>query len=282
MSPLHALVHASLVCAPVLEFLEGMFLRCPRHVRVMGYLDEIVAIGSRFRRVRDDWAPHLERSKNVVRQAIALCEPRRTAVIFGSGRLLDVPLPELAAAFERVVLVDIVHVGEARRTRRSFANVELAALDVTGISEAVYHLGPTGGPLPISQPTVFLDDPQVDLAASMNLVSQLPYTPGKYLRRWQHYSAADLDKFARHLIEAHLAFLGRFTCTVCLIADQEYLTYDAADRLVETRGALQGIALPWPGEAWLWHLAPRSERGATSLVHRVRGAIRGRLSLHIS
>ena len=32
-----------------------MFLRCPRHVRAMGYLDEIVAIGTRFRSVHDDW-----------------------------------------------------------------------------------------------------------------------------------------------------------------------------------------------------------------------------------
>lgn len=263
----------------VLEFFEGLFLRCPRHVRVMGYLEEIVAIGARFRAVHADWGPHLERSKTVVRRAIALSAPRRTAVIFGSGRLLDVPLADLAAAFERVVLVDIVHLGEARQTCRPFANVELAALDVTAVSEAVYHLGPSGGPLPASKPLLFLDDPRVDLVVSMNLLSQLPYTPCKYLRRWLHYSARDLELFAQHLIEAHLAFLSRFTCTVCLIADQDYLTYDAADRLVEQRSALRGIDLPWPGEEWHWQLAPRSKSGTTSLVHRVRGAIRERLSL---
>jgi hypothetical protein len=175
--------------------------------------------------------------------------------------------------------VDIVHPGEVRRACKPFANVELAALDVTALSEAVFHLGPTGGPLPQSRPTFFLEDPQVDLVASMNLLSQLPYTPCKYLRRWNHYSARDLDNFARHLIEAHLAFLGQFTCTVCLIADEQYLTYDAEDRLVEERSALHGVALPWPGEKWVWRLAPRSERGSTSLFHRVRGAIRGRLTL---
>ncbi len=263
----------------MLHFLEGMFLRCPRHVRGMGYLDEIVAIGTRFRQVQADWVPHLERSKELVRRAIAQCEPRRTAVVFGSGRLLDVPLADLAAAFDRVVLVDIVHLGEARRLCRPFANVELAALDVTAVSEAVYHLGPTGGPLPVSKPSLFLDDPRVDLVVSMNLLSQLPYTPCKYLRRWQRYSDRELEDFARHLIEAHLAFLARFTCTVCLISDQDYLTYDAADRLVEERGALYGAQLPWPGEDWIWRLAPRAKPGGTSLFHRVRGAIRGRLSL---
>jgi hypothetical protein len=264
---------------PMLDFLEGIFLRCPRHVRVMGYVDEIVAIGKRFRLVRDDWTPHLDRSKDVVRRAIAQSEPRRTALILGSGRLLDVPLPELAEVFQRVVLVDILHLGEARRVCRPFANVELAALDVTGISEAAFHLGPTGGPLPESKPGLFLDDPRIDLVVSMNLLSQLPYTPCKYLRRWNRYSTGELEKFARHLIEAHLAYLGRFTCTVCLIADKEYLTLDAGDRLVETRSALHGIELPWPGEEWLWNLAPRAKHGTTSLVHRVRGAIRRRLSL---
>src|SRR5262245_16392516 len=112
----------------MLHFLEGMFLRCPQHVRVMGYLDEIIAIGARNRQVGEDWAPHLAQSKGIGRRAIAQCESRRTAVIFGSGRLLDVPLKELATAFERVVLVDIVHLGEARRTCAPFTNVELATL----------------------------------------------------------------------------------------------------------------------------------------------------------
>lgn len=259
----------------MLDFLEGMFLRCPRHVRVMGYLDEIVAIGARHRLVREDWSPHLERSKNVVRQAIAQCESRRTAVIFGSGRLLDVPLSDLAATFERVVLVDMVHVGEVRRACQNFTNVELAALDITGISETVYHLGPTGGMLPRSRPTLFEDDPNVDLVASMNLLSQLPYTPCKYLRRWNKYSESDLEVFARHLIEAHLEFVGRFHGTVCLIADEEYHTYDAQDRLVERRGGLHGVTLPWPGDNWIWRLAPRVKPGGTSLFHLVRGAIRG-------
>src|SRR5262245_33096047 len=225
----------------MLDFLEGMFLRCPRHVRVMGYVDEIVAIGKRYRKVQPDWQPHLDRSKDVVRQAIAQTTPRRTAVVLGSGRLLDVPLVELAAAFERVVLVDIVHLGEARRVCRPFANVELAALDVTAVSEALFHLAPAGGPLPQSKPAHFLDDPRVDLVASMNLLSQLPFTPCRYLRRWNRYSAGELEKFARHLIEAHLAYLGRFSCTVCLIADKDYLTVDAAERLVETRSGLHGI-----------------------------------------
>jgi hypothetical protein len=263
----------------VLHFLEGMFLRCPRHVRVMGYLDEIVAIGARFREVQTEWLPHLQRSKEFVRRAIAQSAPRRTAVIFGSGRLLDVPLAELAAAFERVMLVDIVHLGEARRQCRPFANVALAALDVSGVSEAVYHLGPNGGPLPHSQPTLFLDDPRVDLVVSMNLLSQLPYTPCKYLRRWKNYSDRELEDFARHLIDAHLSFLSRFACSVCLLADEAYLTYDAAERLIEVREALHGAILPWPGEEWIWRLAPRAKPGETSLFHRVRGAIRERLAL---
>jgi hypothetical protein len=66
---------------------------------------------------------------------------------------------------------------------------------------------------------------------------------------------------------------------VCLISDREYLTLDAEDRLVQTRGALHGVELPWPGEEWIWRLAPRPRRGDQSLLHRVRGAIRAPLTL---
>ncbi len=260
----------------MLDLLESVLTSCPHHLRVMGYVDELIGIDSRYRRCRDDWQPHLDRTKDVIRQAIAQCPSRRKVVVFGSGRLLDVPLEELAASFERVALVDVVHPLPVRRLCKKLSNVELASADVTGVSEQVFAVGNQGGPLPQSNPTIYLDDPQVDLVVSVNLLSQLPYSPIKYLRRWNHYSSRDLETFAQHLIEAHLAFLAKFRATICLVCDQEYLTYDEQEKLIETRGALHGIQLPWPGAEWIWRLAPRHERGQTSLFHKVRGAIHPR------
>jgi hypothetical protein len=39
---------------------------------------------------------------------------KRTAVVLGSGLLRDVPIRELAAAFDTVVLIDLVHVASVR------------------------------------------------------------------------------------------------------------------------------------------------------------------------
>jgi len=259
----------------MLQVAESWLSRCPRYARVMGYLDEVTAIAARFRQAGDDWRPHLERSKQVIRQAIAQCEPRRKAVVFGAGGLHDVPIDDLRQAFGQVYLVDMVHPLAVRWQRRNWPNVQLVCADATAVAEQVFELGGSGAALPESRPSLFLDDPAVDLVVSVNLLSQLPYTPLRYLRRWNRYTEAQLEEFARRLIEAHLDYLRRFRGTVCLIADETYLYYDREDRLVETASALRGVPLPWPGEDWMWRLVRREQNdGKTSIFHKVRGMIR--------
>jgi hypothetical protein len=62
-------------------------------------------------------------------------------------------------------------------------------------------------PMPVSRPTLFVDDPSLDLTLSVNRLSQLSYVPGKYLdgRR----DEPTIDIFLRHLVEAHLDYLCR-------------------------------------------------------------------------
>src|SRR5262245_23441322 len=134
----------------LLNLLETVLTPCPRYTRIMGYRHEIVGIGRRYRRCRRDWQPHLDRSKQVIRQAIQQCTTRRKAVILGSGRLYDVPLGDLAAAFGEVLLVDIVHPLPVRWQGRRWANVRLVHADVTGVAERVFQLGGGGGTLPES------------------------------------------------------------------------------------------------------------------------------------
>jgi hypothetical protein len=264
----------------LIEAAETLLTPCPRYARVMGYLDELIGIGSQRGRCWDDWQPHLDRSQGLIRDAIAECPARRKAVVLGSGRLFDVPLDDLAAAFAEVVLVDLVHPLPVRWRCRKTANVHFAHEDVTGVAEQVYHAASTGAALPRSQPALFVDDPQVDMVVSVNLLSQLPYIPCRYLRRWNRYTAQEIEGFARHLIEAHLEYLNKFRGNVCLIADEVYLTYDENDRLIEERSALHGVGLPAGGESWLWRLAPRGTSGKRSILHRVRGIanVRGGLA----
>jgi hypothetical protein len=254
------------------EAAEALLTPCPRYARVMGYLDEVIGIGTRYRLCREDWQPHVDQTKEVIRAGIAQCATRRTAAIIGAGRLYDVPLDDLAVAFERVLLVDMVHPLPARWQARRFRNVELVAADVTAVAEEVYRLGGSGAALPVSRPTLLLDDSAVDYVASVNLLSQLPYTPGCYLRRWSQHSPQQLEAFSQQLVQAHLDYLRSFRGVVSLITDVAYLYYDEQDRLTEETNALHGVDVPWPGEEWIWRLAPRRHNGGkTSLFHRVRG-----------
>ncbi len=230
---------------------------CPRYARAMGYLHEQISIRARHQRCRRAWEPHLERTKQVIRDAVGRCQRRRKAVIFGSGMLLDVPVAELTSSFREVVLVDVVHpLGAGWR----LANATALAADVTGTAETVYRLAHAGGePLPRVRPTLFRDDAEVDLVASVNLLSQLPYIPCKYLAAAAAYPKEEIDAFARHLVEAHIDYLRELPGVVSLVCDLERLTLDRSGKLTERLTALRGVKLPWSGEEWVWDLAPRPE-----------------------
>jgi len=195
---------------------------------------------------------------------------RRKAVIFGSGMLFDVPLSELSANFAQVVLVDVVHpLGAGWR----LANVTALAADVTGTAEPVYRLAHRGGePLPRIAPQTFCDDAEVDLVASVNLLSQLAYIPCKYLADAGVYPKEEISAFGRDVVQAHIDYLKRLPGVVALICDRERLTLDRSGTLTERLSALRGVQLPWTGEEWTWDLAPRPEASPSySYQRRVVG-----------
>jgi hypothetical protein len=257
----------------LLEFLESVFTPCPRFARVMGYLREVVGIGARYRRCKEDWQPHLDHSREIIRRAVAQCAKRRKAVVLGSGRLYDVPVEELSAQFERVALVDLIHPLPARRRCRRLANVAFVTADVTGVLEPLQNIAYAGGILPVSRPTMFLDDADVDLVISLNILSQLPIIPCRYLRRWNQFNEHAIERFRRQLTQAHVDYLQLFRGRVCLIADLAFLTVDAEERVIKEVDALREISLPCLGEEWIWRLAPREKRRKTGSYHRVRGMV---------
>ena len=258
----------------LLNLLESLLTPCPRYARTMGYLREVVGIGARYRRCKRDWQPHLDCSHDLIRRASARCPSRRKAVVLGSGRLYDLPIEELSAAFNHVVLVDLIHPLPARWRCRRLANVQFMSADVTGVLEPLQTIAYGGGTLPRSQPTLFLDDPEVDLVVSLNILSQLPIIPERFLRRWLRFTDEAIEHFGGQLMQAHVEYLRRFAGVVCLSADATFLTVDADERIVTAEDALRGLALPWQGEEWTWRLAPRDgNRAKTGYYHRVRGAI---------
>src|SRR5262249_20623975 len=146
----------------------------------------------------------------------------------------------------------------ARWRRRRFANVMALTADVTNTAEALLRAAKASGePLPVSQPTLFLEDGEVDLVASVNLLSQLPYLPSEFLRRVGSRSEREITEFSRGLIRAHLDYLLRMPGVVALVGDVEQQKLDRGGAVVARTDTLHGVKLPWRGEEWVWPLAPR-------------------------
>lgn len=240
----------------------------------MGYLKELAGIRDRHNRCRAAWQPHLQRTKDVISRAIERSSSRRKAMILGSGHLYDIPLETLAQSFREVYLVDIIHPMRSRWGIRHFPNVHLIAHDLTGVIRKVYDdaVTPDSPPEP---PRLFLDDNEVDLVASVNLLSQLPHLPVQFIRSWEvgmgitDAFEEKLNGFARRILTQHLEYLDQFRGTVALITDVEKVTRDSSGAITSQVDLLRGVTLPWIGESWVWDLAPRGEAHRVYAYQRV-------------
>lgn len=114
------------------DLIRLVAMPAPLDHRRVGCVSDSVRLASRSRRCRAAWAPHLAATREAILASAATAGRRRTAIVLGSGLLDDVPLAELAAGFERVVLVDAVHPWSARRSARRFSNVERLTADLSG------------------------------------------------------------------------------------------------------------------------------------------------------
>lgn len=238
----------------------------------MGYLYEAIALRGRYRRCAAAWAAHLENSRAAVLAAAHACREREAAVILGSGLLLDVPLEELSAAFKQVILVDIVHLAEARRRARRFANVRLAHGDLSTIAARLFEQRNKGGqalPEPVTPDLAFAPGPS--LVVSLNILSQLPVIPGRFVHRHLP-SVGDeaLQAWSGRIVERHRAGLAALGCQVCLIADYAYVRHDR-DGSRQTGSTLFGLALPDPQSSWRWSMAPRGELSRRHAEERAVG-----------
>jgi hypothetical protein len=89
---------------------------------------------------RDDWWAHAKRNRAFIEEAANGCKKRELAVVLGAGQAFDLPLPELARAFERLVLVDIdgpaleATIASSIKDPGLRARVEPRVLDLSGIN----------------------------------------------------------------------------------------------------------------------------------------------------
>lgn len=280
------------------EFIQHALMAQPKWVRRMGYGREMVALEARHGRCREAWRPHLDASRRLIGRAAASAPRTGRAVVLGSGPLLDIPLEDLAARFDRVELVDIVHPRSTRRRVRKLANVDLVEADVSGAAFDIYGLAITAEPAEKRPPPPIglrgqscavihktitetaalgaalttLPEPKpddglvagADFVVSANLMSQLALLPLDWVASecpWAD-ETAQLG-FARQVVDHHLALLRRAAeagARVTLITEVLRLVSDANDRPLEKIDPLFGAQIFSVGEEWWWEVAPMGER----------------------
>jgi hypothetical protein len=231
-----------------------------------------VTLWSRAGRCSGPWAEHEQNSRNAILQAMAGLRQKRTAVVLGSGLLRDVPIKELAEAFDTVVLVDLVHLASVRLwlKLKGYRNVRPIERDLSGYDELAGYDKLTTGNVP--EPLGFLRSvPYLDFVVSANLLSQI----GRGVTR--RYEAEEQgrmpgDTVAR-LIGAHFADLTALPCRTCLLTDISYAVIDRTGKVHDEADLLHGVAPPPANAAWSWPVVPTGEESADyQIVHRVIAA----------
>ncbi len=250
------------------EFLISLRTRCAPAFVHLGYRYAAVACVGRAARCAAAWSPHQEATRRRILTAMAEAPAGRgTAIIMGSGPCLDLPMAELLSRFRRLVLVDVAHPPAALRLARRHGAVQLLDRDLTGVAIALGD--PSRDDLPEPGCADFLDDDDVGLVVSTNLVSQLPLVPVRQAgRRWPD---ADLPAYARRIVNAHLDHLRGFDCPALLIGDVQRRVIDPDGRVTEMEDPLFGAELPMGEMEWDWTVAPVGElSNGWSIVNRVR------------
>ena len=253
----------------LLELLAWAVTPASLDARRTGHLTAAISLWSRAGRCRTAWAAHEARCHAIVERAITGLAMRRTCVVLGSGLLRDVPLPRLAAAFEQVILVDVVHLWPARLAARRHANVSLRDLDVTGTTDLLLDRA-TGIGDPLGR---LRADATIDLVISANCLSQLALLPVERAARGRLRPIRRIGDLGRRIVAGHLEALDRFAARVCLLTDTVGIELDGEGREIERYDLLEGVALPEADESWDWTLAPRGESGDRTILHRAHGFV---------
>lgn len=189
------------------------------------------------------WAPHLANARGLLDTTIDDFPVRRTVVVLGSGALFDLPLESLARTFERVVLVDRIHLSRIDERIGRYANVRTEWRD----------LSPGGNPGALD----FLREIDgLDWVISANLVSEMAATaePAR----------------SRLVVDRHLDALIDLPCPVTLITDLDYRVLNRHGIIRDSGDMLHGRLMPRSGLRWKWEVAPfREEARHTRRVHYV-------------
>jgi hypothetical protein len=189
------------------------------------------------------WAPHLSHARGLIDTTIDDIPVRRTVAVLGSGPMFDTPLESLARTFERVLLVDRVHLASIDARIGRYPNVVRDWRDLSPEEDA--------GALD------FLAGlPDLDWVISANATSQLAL-------------AARFGN-ERLVVDRHLDALAALAVPVTLVTDLDYRVFNRHGIISASADLLHGRSMPRSGLRWKWEVAPFGEEARhTRRVHHV-------------
>ncbi|WP_308911448.1 hypothetical protein [Pseudokordiimonas caeni] len=254
-----------MIAPMITDYLARLFASAVPGARALGLVDEAIGIQARHRRQAEAWAPHLTRTRDIIRDHLGFADPAEPIVVLGAGLGLDLPLGALDAHPAGALLIDAVRLPAMRKRLRAYDNLGFELHDVTGLirpyaqaKDGAAVEAPALAPVPVAG---------AGMIVSVNLLSQLalPFIDSP--------PESDEDKATRRaLVAAHLDALKAADCPVLLITDVMREETDAlGPRPHET--VPNDLIADWPAEEiarWDWHLAPKGEnRDGTTVTLQV-------------
>lgn len=227
-----------------------------KEARTFGHLYESIALIEREKRCRSHWLSHRTICKNFIAENMKKSSGKSSVLVLGSGPLHEIPIELLAGSFERVDLVDVVHLKSTKEENSHYKNVRFIEADVSELESELLK-----GKKAINKiPSQFLDQ-NYDLVISANLLSQLSYHLRNFLKKNARpkLSALELDHFANQVTYDHFLYLKKFSCPVILITDIETILQDKQEQVIETETPYINFSFPVPLKEWWWNVAPIPE-----------------------
>jgi len=225
----------------------------------MGYLTESIAMAARSKRCQSQWGEHYAYCQQSIQSAMQRCSTHHTALIFGAGSLQDIPVKALSEHFEKVLLVDVLFLKSARKRVQAFSNIELIEADITESMSLIFQ-----GQTNLTLPKRWLDNQNISLVVSLNLITQLPLLPAKWLMKNRSVQEVDIERLSRQVIQQHLDYLCAFSGVVCLIADRWDTEFDNTGQVLDEFDPWWEVEQPQTSKEWDWQVVPIGEGRSNS------------------
>lgn len=227
-----------------------------KEAKIFGHLYEAIALIEREKRCRSHWLSHRTMCKNIIKDSVQMITNKTSILILGSGPLHEIPIDFLSQSFDRVDLVDVVHLLSTKKEHAHLKNLHFIEADIT---ELEMELLKTKKKLN-KVPSQFLDQ-SYDFVISANLLSQLAYHQRNFLEKkaTPRLSNEELDRFAHQVTFDHFLYLKKFSCPVLLVTDVETILLDEKELIVQTETPYINFFFPKPILEWWWNVAPIPE-----------------------